>query len=114
MRRRYLLILLYVVAGCASPANKPLLPTPGPSAPVPSPVAPPPPANPITPPTASGDMIFDAWAQEFYGRALKAGVTREALDRAFARLRPDPRLAALDSRQPEFSKPISAYIQGVV
>ena len=114
MRRRYALILLYVVAGCASPANKPLLPMPAPATPVPSPVAPPPPASPVTPPTASGDMIFDAWAQEFYGRALKAGVTRETLDRELAGLTPDPRVASLDSRQPEFSKPISAYIQGVV
>jgi lytic murein transglycosylase len=115
MRRRYALILLYVVAGCASPANKPLLPTPAPAAPVPSPVAPPAPAaGPIRPPTASGDMIFDAWAQEFYGRALQAGVSKETLDRELAGLAPDPRVASLDSRQPEFSKPISAYIQGVV
>jgi lytic murein transglycosylase len=41
-------------------------------------------------------------------------VTRETLDRELTGLRPDPRVAALDSKQPEFSKPVSAYIQGVV
>jgi lytic murein transglycosylase len=58
-------------------------------------------------------MIFDAWAQEFYDRALKAGISPGLLDRELAGLTPDPRVAALDSRQPEFSKPISEYIKGV-
>jgi lytic murein transglycosylase len=114
MRRRYALLLLYVLAGCATPANRaPSPPPPTPAPPTAGLVAPSP-TGPIKPPTASGDMIFDAWAQEFYGRALKAGVTAETLDRELAGLTPDPRVASLDSRQPEFSKPISAYIQGVV
>jgi membrane-bound lytic murein transglycosylase B len=58
-------------------------------------------------------MILDAWAQEFYGRAVKAGISPALLDRELAGLTPDPRVAALDSRQPEFSKPISEYIKGV-
>jgi len=59
-------------------------------------------------------MIFDAWAADFYGRALKAGVPREVLDREMAGLTPDPRVASRDSRQPEFSQPISVYIKGAV
>jgi membrane-bound lytic murein transglycosylase B len=59
-------------------------------------------------------MIFDAWAAEFYGRALKAGISRALLDREMAGLTPDPRVASRDSRQPEFSQPISVYIKGAV
>jgi lytic murein transglycosylase len=114
MRRRYPLLALYVLAGCASPANKPLLPTPGaPPPPVQAP-APAPPPQPVTPPTVSGDQVFDAWASEFYGRALKAGVSRAVLEREMAGLTPDPSVGRLDSRQPEFSKPISEYLKGVV
>jgi lytic murein transglycosylase len=114
MRRRYLLAL-YVLAGCASPANKPLLPTPG----APPPVAPskapaPRTSEPVTPPTVSGDQVFDAWAAEFYGRAVKAGVSAAVVEREMRGLTPDPRVGALDSRQPEFSRPISEYLKGVV
>jgi lytic murein transglycosylase len=114
MRRRYALISLFALAGCATPANKPPpVPPPTPAPPTAGLVAPSP-TGPIKPPTASGDMIFDAWAQEFYGRALKAGIRPEVLDRELAGLTPDPRVAALDSRQPEFSKPVSDYLKGVV
>ncbi len=68
----------------------------------------------IVPPTASGDMIFDAWASEFQGRALAAGIAAEVLSREMAGLTPDPGVAGADSRQPEFSKPISEYLKGVV
>lgn len=111
MRRRYLLAL-YVLAGCASPPR----PAPPPATP-PVTAAPAPPAPvtvPVKPPTASGDMIFDAWAAEFQGRALAAGIRPDVLEREMAGLTPDPRVAGLDSRQPEFSKPVSAYLQGVV
>jgi membrane-bound lytic murein transglycosylase B len=114
MRRRYALILLYVLAGCATPAGKTPVPPAPEAKPAPAAEAPKPPQGPITPPTASGEMVFDAWANEFYGRALAAGVTKETLDRELAGLTPDPRATNLDSRQPEFSKPISEYIKGVV
>jgi len=59
-------------------------------------------------------MIFDAWATEFQARALAAGITPGVLTREMAGLTPDPRVAALDSRQPEFSKPVGDYLRGVV
>ena len=59
-------------------------------------------------------MIFDAWAAEFYGRAVKAGISPALLDREMAGLTPDPRVASRDSRQPEFSQPISVYIKAAV
>ena len=58
--------------------------------------------------------MFDAWAADFQGRALAAGIRPEVFSRQMADLTPDPRVAALDSRQPEFSKPISSYLTGVV
>jgi lytic murein transglycosylase len=125
MRFRHLSFVLFaVLAACASPYAKPPPPQPLPVAPPPR-AAPPQPAapaptpeapgvSPVTPPAVSGDMIFDAWASAFYPKALKAGIRREVLDREMAGLTPDPRVAQRDSRQPEFSQPISVYIKGAV
>jgi lytic murein transglycosylase len=118
MRRRYLLIPL-VLAGCASPANR------GPQAPPETAVSAAAPAQPaasrgpassgpINPPTASGDMSFDAWAAGFYGRAVAAGIPPALVKREMAGLTPDPRVTTLENHQPEFSKPISDYVRGVV
>jgi membrane-bound lytic murein transglycosylase B len=71
-------------------------------------------AAPTDGPTGSGDVNFDSWAAGFYIRAVKAGLPRPLLDRELAGLTPDPKVAALDSRQPEFSKPVGDYIRGVV
>ncbi|MBI1199577.1 MAG: lytic murein transglycosylase [Phenylobacterium sp.] len=68
----------------------------------------------ITPPTASGITSFDAWASDFQGRALAAGIDQAVIRREMADLTPDPRVTALDERQPEFSRPISDYLRGVV
>jgi membrane-bound lytic murein transglycosylase B len=115
MRRPYLLAV-YVLAGCASPANKPAIAPPAAVAPPPVVSNAPAPGErlPVRPPTASGEMIFDAWAAEFYSRALRAGVAPTLLDRELAGLTPDPRVGNLDNRQPEFSKPVSEYIKGVI
>jgi lytic murein transglycosylase len=59
-------------------------------------------------------MQFDAWAAGFYGRAVAAGISPELLQREFAGLTPDPRVGGLDNKQPEFSKPLSDYVRGVV
>jgi membrane-bound lytic murein transglycosylase B len=59
-------------------------------------------------------MVFDAWAAEFYGRAVKAGIPRLLLDRELNGLTPDPRVTSRDSRQPEFSQPISVYVNGAL
>jgi membrane-bound lytic murein transglycosylase B len=112
MRRRYLLLFL-VLAGCASPANRG--PAPPPVYPeTPTPSGSPQASGPIRPLVASGDMQFDAWAAGFYGRAVAAGISPELLQREFAGLTPDPRVGGLDNKQPEFSKPLSDYVRGVV
>ena len=85
---------------------------PAPQAP---PAAPTPePAQPVTPPTVSGDQVFDAWASQFYPKAIRAGVPRDVVEREMAGLTPDPRVTNRDSRQPEFSQPISVYVTGAV
>ena len=110
--------LVLLLASCASPyASHQPLSAPPTAAPAPRPVPPPPPAvapGPVTPPTVSGDMVFDQWASEFYPRAIQAGIRPEVLQREMAGLTPDPRVGALDTRQPEFSKPLSDYVKGVV
>ncbi|HWA63366.1 MAG TPA: lytic murein transglycosylase [Caulobacteraceae bacterium] len=63
---------------------------------------------------ASGEPYFIDWLNDFYPRALAAGATKAVLDRELSGLSPDPRVTAMDARQPEFARPISDYINGVV
>jgi lytic murein transglycosylase len=69
------------------------------------------------PPPAAGvadDTWFTGWLSGFYARSLADGWSRSVLDAAFAGLTPDPRVTALDARQPEFARPVSDYIRGAV
>ena len=63
---------------------------------------------------ASGEAYFITWLNDFYARTLTAGFARTLLDRELSGLSPDPRVAALDARQPEFARPVSDYINGVI
>ncbi len=63
---------------------------------------------------ASGEPYFIDWLNGFYPRALAAGVPRAVLDREFSGLMADPRVSALDARQPEFSRPVGDYVKGAV
>ena len=105
MERRSFLVLL--LAGCADPGLNlgPQLAM-GPGAPAPTPQA------PALPP--SGSPAFDEWLRGFYGRALSAGLPPALLNQELAGLTPNDRVSALDSRQPEFSRPVSDYLRGVV
>ncbi|MBV9508933.1 MAG: lytic murein transglycosylase [Caulobacteraceae bacterium] len=60
------------------------------------------------------DTLFDAWMADYTARAVAGGAPAEVVRREFAGLTPDPQVVALDGRQAEFSKPIGAYVQGVV
>jgi lytic murein transglycosylase len=62
----------------------------------------------------SGEAYFTTWLNDFYARAMAAGVSRAMLDQQLSGLSPDPRVAALDARQPEFAKPVSDYINGSI
>jgi membrane-bound lytic murein transglycosylase B len=63
---------------------------------------------------ASGEAYFITWLNDFYARSLAAGFARSLLDRELSGLTPDPRVAALDASQPEFARPVSDYIRGVI
>jgi lytic murein transglycosylase len=62
----------------------------------------------------SGDAWFVTWLNDFLPRVLAAGIPRAVAERELAGLAPDPRVAALDARQPEFARPVGDYIRGVV
>jgi len=62
----------------------------------------------------TGEAYFTTWLNDFYARALAQGVARSLLDRQLSGLSPDPRVSVLDARQPEFAKPVSDYIDGVI
>ena len=102
-RRTFFALFL---AGCADPSMNLVPGLPG----QPTPASP----QPVQPLTGSGDAVFDMWARDFYARAVQAGLPSDLLDRELAGLLPDPRVVTLDTRQPEFAKPFSDYIKGVV
>lgn len=110
--RRVFLVLL--LAGCADTSPQgPLtaVAPPAPPSPQPRPSAPQPaPATPVP----AGELAFDTWLRDFRGRALAAGLSAALLDRELAGVTPDPKVISLDSRQPEFSKPVGDYIKGVI
>ena len=103
------LFMLLTAAGIADPGRSPLPglgPEPGSSAPGE--------AADGGPPGGSGDAAFDAWLQGFYQRSASAGWPLDLLRRELDGLMPDPRVTALDSRQPELSKPIGDYMRAAV
>ena len=97
-----------VLAGCADSTRQmpPVITTPTHA---PPPAAPPPPP---APPVA--DNGFEAWLASFRVKALGAGLSAGLLDRELSGLTPNPKIASLDSGQPEFAKPVSDYIKGVL
>ena len=106
MDRRLFLVL--TAAGIADPGRSPL---PG--------AGPEPGQTPQTDvasgaPAGTGDTGFDAWLQSFYQRSATQGFATALLQRELSGLTPDPRVTALDSRQPELSKPIGDYMRSAV
>lgn len=101
MDRRAFLIM--TLAGAADSGSSAVTPPPRQiAASTPEPVAP------------SGDGAFRTWAAGFVGEAILAGLPAEVVTREMTGLAPDPRIDRLDSGQPEFAKPISSYIKGVI
>jgi lytic murein transglycosylase len=67
-------------------------------------------------PTAgpASDTVFDAWRLAFIEKAVARGLPRDQVVGALEGVIPDPHVVTLDQRQPEFSKPISGYINSTV
>ncbi|MGA0604140.1 lytic murein transglycosylase [Caulobacter sp. KR2-114] len=63
---------------------------------------------------ATGEAYFTDWLNDYYARALAGGTPKAVLDRELSGISPDPRVGLHDAGQPEFARPVSAYIQGVV
>ena len=110
--RRVFLVLL--LAGCADTSPRGPLTGPTPSQPKPAPQTPAAPNPTPAAPVPADELAFDAWLADFRGRALAAGLSPQLLDRELSGVTPNPRVISLDSRQPEFSKPVGAYISGVI
>lgn len=72
------------------------------------------PALAYEPPAYGGDLYFREWLTGFEARAVAAGLPQAFIARELAGLAPDPRVLALDAAQPEFAKPVSAYIASAV
>ena len=56
------------------------------------------------------DTNFNVFLQELWPDAKAAGITRVTFDIAFAGIAPDPRIIAATRREPEYGKPVGAYI----
>lgn len=112
MDRRVFLVLL--LAGCADTSPQGPLTAVTPPSPAPRPQTPAAPTPPPATPVPAGELAFDTWLKDFRVRALAAGLSPELLDRELSGVTPDPKVISLDSRQPEFSKPVGAYIAGVI
>ena len=63
---------------------------------------------------ATPDPTIQALSVSLWPEAEAAGVTRATFEAAFAGLAPDPSVAAMTARQPEFAKPIGAYLAAQV
>ena len=64
-----------------------------------------------TPVTRSGDRAFDAWSQDFLGRAITAGLPETLIRDQLKDATPDPRVVAADHKQPEFTRPVGDHIR---
>jgi lytic murein transglycosylase len=84
-------------------------------APKPAPPVPPAAAIPIAPPQFnSGDSRFDAFLMEARKEALAEGIAPATFDRATAGLRPIPEIVNMNANQPEFARPVWAYLDTAV
>jgi lytic murein transglycosylase len=59
---------------------------------------------------AAGDPSYLEWLNGFYARELAAGWSTTLLAQLLTGLAPDPRVLAYNAAQPEFSRPVSDYV----
>src|SRR5215470_1123061 len=68
-------------------------------------------AQTSAPPAAAS---FTAFLQQLWPDAEAQGISKATFDLAFAGLTPDPRVVAATRRQPEYGKPLGAYVGSIV
>ena len=71
-------------------------------------------ASPTIAPASPQSGDFARFIASLWPRAQARGVSRATFDAAFAGVTPDPAVAANASRQPEFDKPLQAYVEAAV
>ncbi len=93
-----------LAVACAATAPKPTPPRAEPVVSIPIP-----PTRP-----SSGNAKFDVFLMEARREALATGIRPEVFDRATAGIAPVASIAASNANQPEFSKPVWAYLDSAV
>jgi len=69
----------------------------------------------VTPkPPPDEDLRFYAFVQTFRADALKAGIQPSVYDRSMAGIARNAHIEELNTKQPEFAKPVWAYLDGAV
>ena len=62
----------------------------------------------------SPERSFVQWRNEFRQQALQSGISARLFDDAFSNLEPDPAVLNADQSQPEFTRPVWAYLDGAL
>ena len=113
-RAALLFLSAVLLLACQSPSQGQTTPSPEqttqPSAGTADPAAPPSAAQPSTAPAEPAKPSFIAWREAFKTEALAAGVSATTFDRAFDGVLPNFDILAKDDVQPEYTKPIWAYL----
>src|SRR5450631_478228 len=65
-------------------------------------------------PARAQEQSFAAFAAELWPDAQAKGITRANFDLALQSVTPDPRVIAATKRQPEYGKPVGAYVNDAV
>ncbi|MBI2714568.1 MAG: lytic murein transglycosylase [Rhizobiales bacterium] len=65
-------------------------------------------------PAQAQEQSFAAFQAELWPDAQAKGITRATFDLALSGVTPDPRVIAATKRQPEYGKPVGAYVNDIV
>lgn len=104
----FAVLLLAVLAGCVAKPIAPAAQSPA----TPAPVAQVPVLPPLPP--MGGDEKFQAFIKSFEPTAVAGGITPETYNRAMAGIAPVPSLQPIIQEQPEFVRPVWAYLDSSV
>lgn len=109
MRRLLPLLVTLLLAALAACAQRPA-PPPPPVTPAPAPEA----ASLPPLPPMGGDEKFQAFIRDFETTAVGQGITPQTYNQAMAEIAPVPALQSIIDEQPEFVRPVWAYLDGAV
>jgi membrane-bound lytic murein transglycosylase B len=68
----------------------------------------------VSPSSPAAPQSFAQWLQQFRQQALATGIAPAVFDQAFAGVTPDLAVIKADSSQPEFSRPVWAYLDSAI